>query len=215
MYYNAVRFGNPFDFGFAYNLTVQDCTRTVWSLDKLWLGIYHYLLRLPDLDYVFPYMSIRGDGTEQNLLGHTVVHMEYIFAGILPCNLFLLFTAELFTKNAKDTKYEKRLQSVGITALVCGLLLVLLDSQMAGIVYRYMADFSIGMLIAGAIAVMITRKRLAGTGAENVMCYALIVICLVSVFFHWNFIWLSGLKYPLKWGDTALYYRLYYTFMFW
>ena len=215
MYYNAVRFGSPFDFGFAYNLTTQDTSRMVWSLDKLWAGICEYLFRLPDLTYTFPFMSIAGDGTQKNLFAHTVFQMEYIFGGLIPCNLILLLLPTVFSKKKDADAAEKELKRFGVAAAVIAVLLMLLDTQLAGVVYRYLADFSLLLLVAASIAVMLCHKKLAGTEAANIFRCAIILMCIASVLFHVNFYWLSGLKYPLLWGNTGLYYRIRYAFMFW
>ncbi len=215
MYYNAARFGSPFDFGFAYNLTTQDTSRMVWSLDKLWVGICEYLFRLPDLTYTFPFMSIPGDGTQKNLLAHTVFQMEYVFGGLLPCNLILLLLPVLFAKKTDAEDADREMKRFGRTAVVIAALLMFLDTQLAGVVYRYLADFSLVSLIAAAIAVMLCRRSLAGTEGRKIFTRAVVLMCAASVLFHVNFYWLSGMKYPLLWGNTALYYRIRDAFLFW
>lgn len=214
MYYNYVRFSNPFDFGFAYNLTVHDMTRTIWSFDKLLIGIWEYMLKLPDLSMKFPYLSIPGDGVEYNAFGHTVVHMEYIFGGLLACNPQTWLISVLFDVKKKETEERKWILFARIAA-VLGICVMLLDAQMAGVVYRYMADFSPVLLLAAAISVMLLWKRLEKDG-DLALLKGFLVFCAVVVLgFHCNFYWLTGLKYPLLWGDTGLYYRIYYAMMFW
>ncbi len=213
MIYNAVRFGSPFDFGYAYNLTVHDSVHVPFSLDKLWLGIYEYLLRVPALSYRFPFMSIGGEaGVEYNALGHTVTYMEYIFGGLLPCNLILLFIPSLFKKDKGEIGILR------LTAVVCAgisLFLMLLDVEMGGVVYRYMADFSLTLLLTAGTAYMLGWKS-ADTGNARKLLRNLLIACvLASLVFHVNFYWLSGLKYPLIWGNTSLYYKIYRAFMFW
>ncbi len=213
MIYNALRFGSPFDFGYAYNLTVHDSVHVPFSLDKIWLGIYEYLLRVPELGYSFPFMTIGGaEGVEYNALGHTVTYMEYIFGGLLPCCPVLLFLPALLGREKK----EKHL--LGRMALVCVIIsvfLMLLDTEMGGVVYRYMADFSLTMLMAAAVAVMLAYKDMGTDNARGVMQGVLLLCLLVTLVFHVNFYWLSGLKYPLIWGNTSLYYKIYRAFVFW
>lgn len=200
MYYNAVRFGSPFDFGNAYNLTVSDVSRNPVSLDKLIVGIYEYLLKLPDLTYTFPFMSIPGDGTSVNELKHCFIHMEYIFAGLLPVNL-ILFAIPYSFKKAHRSVFV-------ITAAVTAFFLMIFEAESAGIVYRYEADFSLVFLIASVVALMNMIKD--GKDIRRFLICAL----AVSVLFHMNFYFLTGLKYPLLWGNTPLYYKIYYAFNF-
>ena len=151
----------------------------------------------------------------KNLFAHTVFQMEYIFGGLIPCNLILLLLPTVFSKKKDADAAEKELKRFGVAAAVIAVLLMLLDTQLAGVVYRYLADFSLLLLVAASIAVMLCHKKLAGTEAANIFRCAIILMCIASVLFHVNFYWLSGLKYPLLWGNTGLYYRIRYAFMFW
>ncbi|MBO6260290.1 MAG: hypothetical protein J6N47_05650 [Lachnospiraceae bacterium] len=229
MCYNAVRFESVFEFGNNYNLTVSDMSLNPFSLDKLFIGVYEYLLKLPDLTYKFPFLSIPGDGTQSNAFAHCFVHMEYIFAGLLPVNILLWIIPILFkrTSEKKDVtsvaEKGKELESLryfGLTAVVLALFLVLFDSESAGIVYRYEADFSIALYIGASAALMILMSKTEKYGEEaRKICEKLLVLLLIvalvwSLIFHLNFYFLTGLKYPLLWGNTDLYYRIFYAFNF-
>ncbi len=219
MYYNAARFGSVFDFGNKYNLTVSDVSLNPFSLDKLFIGIYEYLLKLPDLEYKFPYMSIPGDGTETNAFGHCFVHMEYIFSGLLPVNIILFSLPLLFIKRLHSDKTEV-LRLFGITAMLSALFILLFDSESAGIVYRYEADFSAMLLIASVAAVMVALnyteliEKDGGIILQRFVYVFIMAAVSWSLIYHFNFYFLTGLKYPLIWGNTELYYRVYYAFMF-
>ena len=215
MLYNASRFGDPFDFGQGYNLTIQDGTNPVFSWDKVWIGIYEYLLKLPRLEYSFPFLSIPGDGTGNNMLGHSVLYMEYVFGGLLSCSPVCLF---IFGLKKYGRGAEKKLLWKMAVFLGAGALLVFLADAimpMAGIVYRYMADFSVVVLLISCIAFMSIWKEVQDKRSIRIIQLALHMCLLTSFLFHINFYWLTGLKYPLIWGNTSLYYKIYYSFMFW
>lgn len=229
MYYNASRFGSVFDFGNNYNLTVSDMSLNPFSLDKLLVGVYEYLLKLPDLTYRFPFMSIPGDGTEKNLFAHCFIHMEYIFAGLLPVNILLWTIPVLLkktnAKNAADESAEKgqlirHLRHFGLTAVILALFLVVFDSESAGVVYRYEADFSLALYLGALAAVMVIMAQIDSYDEKyQKICGKAVVILLIlaltwSLIFHMNFYFLTGLKYPLLWGNTDLFYRIYYAFNF-
>ena len=66
MWYNAARFGNPFEFGQSYQLTVIDQTSyhsmfTLENLMKIPSGIFNALFVVSPMDTVFPYLR-RGNG---------------------------------------------------------------------------------------------------------------------------------------------------------
>lgn len=227
MYYNTVRFGSVFDFGNRYNLTVSDMSLNPFSLDKMVIGIYEYLLKLPDLTYRFPFMSIPGDGTERNALAHCFVHMEYIFAGLLPVNMLLWTMPALLrfpVKKKKETvaaekgQGQRQLRLFGLMSVVLALFLVLFDSESAGIVYRYEADFSLALFIGASSSVMLIMSKIsefdgeAGKKCERALSIFMLTALAWSMIFHFNFFFLTGLKYPLLWGNTELYYKIFYVF---
>ena len=222
MYYNAARFGSVFDFGNSYNLTVSDMSLNPVSIDKTIIGIYEYLLKLPDLTYRFPFMSIQGDGTEKNALSHCFVHMEYIFAGLLPVNMLLWTIPVLFRGRVLDRAETgiKQLWYLGLSAAMLALLLIVFDSESAGIVYRYEADFSLALFLGASAAVMVICSEIdklddnARKNCERAMAVFMIVALVWSLIFHINFYFLTGLKYPLLWGNTELYYKIFYAFNF-
>jgi hypothetical protein len=124
--------------------------------------------------------------------------MEYIVAGILPVNLILLAIPYSFKKAHRS--------AFVITAAVTAFLLMIFEAESAGIVYRYEADFSLVFLIAAVVALMNMIKD--GKDIRRFLICAL----AVSVLFHMNFYFLTGLKYPLLWGNTPLFYKIYYAF---
>ena len=229
MCYNAMRFGSIFDFGNKYNLTVSDMSLNPFSLDKMLIGIYEYLLKFPELTYRFPFMSIPGDGMEKNVLSHCFVHMEYVFAGLLPVNLLLWIIPALFRVTAgkiRDAIKTKRgqvleqLRFLGGLAVVLALVLVIFDSESAGIVYRYEADFSLALFIGASAALMLILSKIseydgeARKNCEYAMAVFMFLTLAWSLIFHFNFYFLTGLKYPLLWGNTELYYKIFYAFNF-
>ena len=47
MWYNAARFGSPFDFGANYNLTSNDMTKRGFNPGRIGPALFYYLLALP------------------------------------------------------------------------------------------------------------------------------------------------------------------------
>lgn len=57
MWYNNARFGSPFDFGAAYQLTVSDIHANKFSLSGIGPMIYHYFLQVPRPRSSFPFFE--------------------------------------------------------------------------------------------------------------------------------------------------------------
>lgn len=56
-WYNAARFGNPLDFGAAYNLTTNDMRYRPVTLDIALISLFSYLVQLPVLQPSLPFLD--------------------------------------------------------------------------------------------------------------------------------------------------------------
>jgi hypothetical protein len=205
MYYNHIRFGSPFDFGFAYNLTMQDCSRNVFSLDKIVLGIYGYLLKLPQMDYRFPFL-ISGDFAELNRIGHTTVYLTFCYGGLLICNLVTWTIPALFTTAGRK---EAELHFARVLLLLV-VVQVLVNSLTGGVSYNYMADFAFPLLVVAWCAAFHCWEELQDSKGRQLLKGFLVLGLLWSFWFHINFYFVSTLDL----GNTELYYRIAYAFNF-
>ena len=205
MYYNYIRFGAVTDFGFAYNLTVQDCSRTVVSLDKVVVGIYDYLLKLPQMEYHFPFL-VEGSFAELNQLGHATVYITYCFGGLLVCNLVT------WCLPALGGRAQKASDGVWAGRVLAGIVLIqlLITALTGGVSYNYMADFAFPLILAGWEGALIWWERLQNEQGQSIFRGFLLLGLVWSVIFHTCFYFLG----TLDMGNTELYYRLYYAFHF-
>ena len=201
MYYNQIRFESPFDFGFAYNLTMQDCSRTVISLDKMVLGIYGYLLKMPQMDYQFPYL-LSGEFAELNRIGHTTVYITYCFGGVLICNLVTWCIPVLFKKEGDNR--------TPLILLLVVILQIIVNCFTGGVSYNYMADFASPLLVVSWIAAFQCWEVLKEKQSIRMFQGFLLLGLAWSVWFHINFYFVSTLDI----GNTQLYYRIAYAFNF-
>ncbi len=135
MYYNYIRFDSVFDFGASYNLTTNDMTRRGVNLERLPDGIYCYLFQFPNIGLRFPF--VENASMNSDYLG--IVIQELMFGGILFTHviLFVLF----LLRTVKSGLRSKNLYGLSICCLVFGLIIVIADTEMAGILSRYYADF--------------------------------------------------------------------------
>lgn len=155
MYYNAARFGSPFDFGANYNLTSNDMTRRGFHLDRLWPGIYMYFLQPPSFATAFPFITYAPSNIHYQ--GCTI--LEAMFGGMLWLNP-LLFVIFLSRKKQQLLKRKK----VDIFTYLCitfGVALIMLDTEMAGILFRYLCDFGFFFSMAAVLLLLSITDAIA------------------------------------------------------
>ena len=165
MMYNRARFGSFFDFGANYNLTVNDMTQRGMNAGRLLPALFAYFLQTPTTTGVFPWLQATTFDT--TYLGQTI--KEVTFGGILACLPVLWVIA--FAKPILSYRIRERsthtVASVVMTMLASGLVVACLDAEMAGILQRYTADYSILMLIPAILLCFIANDALASDGEES------------------------------------------------
>ena len=61
MSYNYLRFGDPFEFGFTYQLTVSNASANGISAKYIPAAIYHYFFQLPKIEGQFPFVEMSNE----------------------------------------------------------------------------------------------------------------------------------------------------------
>ncbi|MBO4419162.1 MAG: hypothetical protein J5789_05000 [Oscillospiraceae bacterium] len=135
MYYNQIRFGSPFDFGANYNLTTNDMTLRGFRLTRLPDGLFSYLFALPKVQLQFPYLY--PVNTAPIYMGRTI--SEPMFGGVLILFPFLWLLFAVF--RARDLLREKKLRLFFLLPVILAGIVVIADTEMAGILWRYTGDF--------------------------------------------------------------------------
>lgn len=157
MWYNAARFGSPLDFGANYNLTVHNMTKRGLAFGRIAPAIFAYFLQPPCADGTFPFLqSVPFDTT---YMGQTV--REATFGGIIACLpvLWLLAFTRPIIKMRREDHRTNTVAGTIIVLLVSGLLVAVLDAELAGILQRYFADFSFMFLAAAVLLVFVVNER--------------------------------------------------------
>lgn len=165
MMYNKARFGSFFDFGANYNLTVNDMTQRGMNAGRLLPALFAYFLQTPTTTGVFPWLQPTTFDT--TYLGQTI--KEVTFGGILACLpvLWVLAFAKAILSYRIKERSTHTVASVVVTMLVSGLVVACLDAEMAGILQRYTADYSILMLIPAIFLCFIANDALATDKEEG------------------------------------------------
>lgn len=153
MWYNYARFGSPFDFGANYNLTTNDMTSRGFHLDRLPLGTYMYLFQPLCFETNFPF--IRNVTTNIMYQGQTII--ESMYGGILWLNPILFSLA--FIPKVKTSLKEKKLFSITIVSIVSAGIIVFANTQMAGILFRYLCDYGIFLMIPAILVILALMEQ--------------------------------------------------------
>lgn len=177
MYYNFIRFGSPFDFGSAYNLTTNDVTRRGFSFGRTGLGIYTYLFQAPSFNATFPF--IEPVSIETNYIGKTIY--ENCFGGLITSLPLLWFGFAL--PKAKNILKEKKLLSLTIVLFIIGLALVIADTQAGGLLQRYYSDFGYIFFLGAILVIYSLFEKNANTEFSNTLKTLLFISAFLSIFY--------------------------------
>lgn len=147
MWYNAARFGSPFDFGANYNLTSNDMTRRGFAVGRIAPAAVTFLAGIPGVQTVFPYLT--ATRMQTNYMGLTITELYY--GGAFAC-LPLLWGLAALPLARRRLGSRRDLRTVIRLVLVCTAALAVVDCQMAGMLYRYQSDWLGPLLLAAALA---------------------------------------------------------------
>ena len=204
MYYNAARFGSPFDFGATYSLTSNDMTKRSFNLSQTLLGLWHYLFRPPVVTSDFPFLQ-GIQITSASYMGR--LNAEYTYGGILAGNAFLwiLFSA----RRSKALLREKGLYLIAMISIAVTVILSVVDVTGAGILQRYMVDIIWGIWFAGVLLMLAWIERAADKGTLKTVALFLIAVCLLQAAYGFGVVFGNGdLSVNVRTSNPELYYYL-------
>ena len=161
MWYNAARFGSPFDFGATYNLTSNDMTRRGFSVGRIAPAVVTFLLGVPGVSTVFPYLSATRMAT--NYMGLTIT--ELFYGGAFVC-LPVLWGLAVLPLVRRRLAARPDLRAILRLILLAVVVLAVLDAQMAGVLYRYQSDWLGPLLLAAALAWLLAEQTLQAHGQQ-------------------------------------------------
>lgn len=213
MYYNAIRFGSPFEFGLQYNLTAFDTGHVRFSLDRVYYAIGEYFFCIPDVNYFFPFINTFE--AYWNVAAHSVIIFEGSFhAGLIFFNLYLLAAAVVVEKRKEFQK--KGIYAFCVLLPLAGILLMILDVELTSVIaYRYLADFSFALFVAAWAGILWLQEKYGGEDSFRAFQKILLAVVFCSVAMNAILGFTPSENFPMVWGNTGLYYDLYYGFNFW
>ncbi len=207
MWYNYSRFGSPFDFGSNYNLTFNDMRKRGFVPDRIPLGIWAYLLAPVKIRMNFPFLTANYFDT--NYLGVTITEATYggLFAVSLfvwTCPLLMIFKKYIRKSAAADLAFA---------SILAGAVIILMDTEMSGILPRYFCDFSIFFLFAAFLAWLALYEHTKGVLRKGMLLFLaasfLAMIVYEGVFFF------PDTQLALEETRRDLFSAVKYQVMFW
>ncbi|MDE8702470.1 cytochrome C oxidase Cbb3 [Adlercreutzia equolifaciens] len=213
MAYNYARFGSLTDFGANYNLTVNDMTKRGMNIGRLAPAFFTYFLQPPSMTGVFPFLQPAPFDT--TYMGQTI--KEVTFGGIFACFPLLwvlAFSRRILAMRARQ-RSTRTIMGIIIVLLVSGVLVALLDAELAGILQRYYADFSFMFLMAAVLLCFVVNEQIPLTASLHQL---LLKVLLVLVFLGLLYSALLCLVPETGWYSNVYpwaYQGLLETFLFW
>ncbi len=219
MWYNYARFGSPFDFGANYNITGNDMTKRGFNVVRIGPAVFTSLLDLPRLQSVFPFLQ--EVDVQTNAVIRTI--SEKFTGGMLAATPFTWALALPLVPLARRALHRRRAVSGLVYGSVAAMVLItVVDCQMAGVLYRYLMDYSPVLLLGAALCWMLAETVLArrAAGGEVLAVSLLPVLRLaMAAALAWSLLYrfctLFAMEPWLQGMNPSLYYTVSRLVQFW
>lgn len=213
---NAARFSSPFDPGYAYTLTQYDTSyNNLTNPYNIIPTVYHFLLQIPTIDTVFPFIRTSGMGQ--------VFYQNYYFCwptvGLLGFPLcWLIFITPYLNRRQP----QRIVRHFSVTALTLGIVGCFVTFSLFGVIIRYTAFvFPIFAMLALLCAWQLTGQTQEESGGAvavpptgkvrfPVTCALLCVTILIGVLLSF-----SGQFDHLQMDSPVTFMRLRSLFAWW
>ncbi|MBR1853693.1 MAG: hypothetical protein IJ794_11240 [Lachnospiraceae bacterium] len=172
MYYNYIRFGSVFDFGANYNLTTNDMTKRGFEMGRLPDGLFMYLFQPPAWKLQFPFVEVTNFYSDY--LGETI--RDWTYGGVFWTHAILIVLAGVILLR-KDLK-KRKVYGFTILSAVMALVVIVADTEMAGILNRYYTDFLWLLMLPAMIVLLQLWERGKGASWYRFLVLLVLVACV-------------------------------------
>ena len=209
MYYNYIRFGNIFEFGAKYQLTMNDMRNLKNRLITIPAGFVYNLFNLPSFIGRFPFLEVNSNIPEI---------FAYYYVEDMPGGVFILapiafaiFGIGKFLKISKN----KELKTLVLVFLIVGLILNIIIVMQGGSTGRYLLDFAWYFVLVGILIYLENYQNTKSIEAKQIL--QRIFICIASFILIINiltgFLTTSGVG--MKRVSPQTYFNIEYGISFW
>ena len=219
MWYNAARFGSPFDFGANYNITGNDMTKRGFNVVRIGPAVFTSLFDLPRLQSVFPFLQ--ETEVQTNAVIRTI--SERFTGGMLASTPFVWSLAlPLIPGVRRNLRRRPAANGIVWFSLAAMVIMTVVDCEMAGVLYRYLMDYSPVLLFAAALCWLtaeeiLTRRTAAGdtTAAALAPVFRVLLTAAVAWAAVYRFLTLFSMEPWLQGMNPSLYYNVSRLVQFW
>ena len=209
MRYNYLRFGNVFEFGEKYQLTINNMKELRLRLITIPTGILCHLFGLPTFQATFPFIHLNAD---------IIDTFAYYYVEDMPGGVFFLAPIAFFCfaifKLWKKIE-NKEMKTLVTSLLTVGLIFVCFISLKAGSTGRYLLDFAWLFVLAGIILFMEIFKSLKTDEGKKILekVFGFIVIYTVIINLLIGFCVVGGVN-SMRENSPDRFLKAEYTVMF-
>ena len=194
---NAVRFGNIFEFGEHYQLTVNDCRTNKLSIDGILPALYHYIFQAPKY----------SKDTHLLMYRHTIenfdIHPYNTFSiglAFIPITLLMLLVPFVLKKE-DDISFKVFV----IASPLLIFLMTFINCCFAGVCPRYLLDFAPWGALTGGLIAMKALEKDNGKHPVVPILLSLVLIANIVLSLQYDFVEFDGLKE----GDFFGFYSIF------
>lgn len=167
MYINYIRFGNIFEFGIKYQLSVVNMNYLKFDFSTILNGIYTYLLRIPNFITQFPYIT-----NNVSMIDYYGFYFNTSTGnGIIPMSVIGLALPFVYKKTDK-----KILKYIACSILI-GMIILISDNCFGGALKRYSLEFSWLFIIPIVLLAINSLHK-----HKKVLSALVIISCLMNFF---------------------------------
>ena len=184
MWYNNARFGSPFDFGAAYQLTVSNVNANHLHIAGFAPMLYHFVFLRPRVRGFFPFFEPNYCNIYN--YGRSVYASESV--GILTYPLFALGAAMLpaaLRRRRRNSALSSRNRARNKFIAVCLIVPFIIGWQsycLGGVNQRYVFDMTPLLIIGAAVCIL----RGNASASKNSLRYIISHSCLAATFIVWG-----------------------------
>ena len=194
---NYLRFGNVFEFGEHYQLTVNDCRNNKLDIDGVLPTLYHFILQTPEYDKASHLLMYRKTIEHFDTHPYNTYSVGLIF---IPITLLMLLIP--FVLNKEDSVSFKVFV---ISSPLVIFIVAFISYCFAGVCPRYLCDFAPWAALTGGLIGLKALEK--DNGKHPIVPILLSVVLLASIVLtmQYHFVAFDGLKEGDFYGLYSIY----------
>ena len=208
MYYNYIRFGNVFDFGAKYQLTINNMMELENRIFSIPVGIMSNLFKVPHFVPYFPFITHSND----HAIFYGSYYIENLIGGVFMIAPICFGIFYIF-------KFNKKTENKELKAIVNGLVIICIiiaciSVEIAGSNQRYLIDYAWMLILAGILIFASIYNMFKNEETKKVLNKILAIITIYTFFLGIA----SGIlteKESMKNNSPKEYYKTKYSICFW